>query len=280
MNEDKKIVVNLIGGLGNQFFQYALGYAICKENGQELLIDNSDFKTYKVRTFELDKFNLELKYAPEELVKQLKKKHLFNKTLYKDKRFSFTPSMLKIKKSAYLKGYWQTEKYFKKYETDIRELFKLKDNSFIKNENLLYEIQSTNSVSVNLRLCEYITNPEIAKKHYVCKKDYYKNAINYVNQNLDNHKFFVFSDDVNLAKEFLPENNDYIFCDTANWQEDLYFMQNAKHNIVANSSFSWWAAWLNQNPEKMVLAPNQWFTKEAKINYKDVVPDSWTKIEV
>ena len=83
-----------------------------------------------------------------------------------------------------------------------------------------------------------------------------------------------------MAKEFLPENNDYIFCDTANWQEDLYFMQNAKHNIVANSSFSWWAAWLNNNSEKIVLAPNKWFTDEAKINYKDVVPDSWTKIEV
>lgn len=280
MESSKNIIVNLIGGLGNQLFQYALGYVICKENGQNLLVDTTGFQTYKVRNLELDKFNLELNYAPIELIEKLNKKTFFHKTLFKEKNFTFNRKMLKIKGNAYIKGYWQTEKYFEKYKNDIRKIFTFKDFSFIKNHNLLEEIKSTNSVSINLRLCEYVKNPEIAKIHYVCKENYYKNAIEYINQTIENSKFFVFSDDIEMAKEFLPKDTEYTYCNTANWQEDLFFMQNAKHNIVANSSFSWWAAWLNQNPQKIVLAPNEWFTKAAKINYKDVVPDLWKKIKV
>ncbi len=280
MASDEKIVVHLEGGLGNQFFQYALGYAICREHGQELLIDKNVFETYKIRTFELDKFDLTINFASDDLIKKLNKKRIFGKTLYKDKKFCFTPSLLKIKKSAYLRGFWQTEKYFKKYEDEIKNLFKFKDYSFVQNKDLLAEIQSTNSVSVNLRLCEYVNNPVTAKIHHVCKKDYYKNALNYISEKLENPKFYVFSDDIEMAKDYLPSEYEYVFCDTANWQEDLYFMQNAKHNIIANSSFSWLAAWLNNNEEKIVVAPNQWFTKEAKLNYKDVVPNSWIKVEV
>ncbi|MCQ2788789.1 MAG: alpha-1,2-fucosyltransferase [bacterium] len=280
MEQNKKIVVRLDGGLGNQFFQYALGYAICQEHGQELLLDKSAYETYKRRVVELDNFNLTVKYAPEELINQLNKKRIFGKTLYKDKRFSFTPSLLKIKNSAYLKGFWQTEKYFKKYEKDVKNLFKFKDYSFIQNHDLLSEIQSTNSVSINLRLCEYVSNLEIAKIHYICKENYYKNALNYINDKLENPKYYVFSDDIEMAKGYLPSGYEYVFCNTANWKEDLYFMQNAKHNIIANSSFSWMAAWLNKNEEKIVVAPTQWFTKVAKINYKDVVPKSWVKVEV
>ena len=99
-------------------------------------------------------------------------------------------------------------------------------------------------------------------------------------KNVENPIFYIFSDDNEWVKENFKSDEPVIIVDTANWQEDLYFMQNCKHNIVANSSFSWWAAWLNQNPDKIVVAPDKWFTDIAKVNYKNVVPDTWVKIMV
>ena len=275
-----KIVVNLIGGVGNQMFQYALGYVISKKTGFELLLDLSAYNDYKTRNFELNNFSFDYKIANIEDFSELNKKHFLKKTLYKDKKKTFDSSVLKIKNSAYLKGFWQSEKYFADYRSDILKVFEFKNKNFIKNVELLSDVQNSNSVSVNLRLGDYVTNEVNRRVHFVCKKEYYANALKYIAQKVDNPKFFVFSDDLEGAKEYLPDGYDYIFADTANWQEDMYFMSQAKHNIVANSSFSWWAAWLNQNPDKVVVAPSKWFTDEAKINDKDFVPKSWVKVSV
>lgn len=276
----EKIVVNLIGGVGNQMFQYALGYVVSKKTGFELLVDVSGYNEYKTRNFELNKFGIDVKIADIADIYNLNRKHLFKKTLYKDKKKTFCPQVLKIKNSAYLKGFWQSEKYFADYRYEILKLYEFRDKSFIVNNTLLSDIQNTNSVSINLRLGDYVTNKENRRIHFVCKKDYYKNAINYIVEKIDNPKFFVFSDDIDGSKEYLPEDYEYTFANTANWQEDMYFMSLAKHNIVANSSFSWWAAWLNQNPAKVTIAPSRWFTREAKINDKDFVPKNWVKVAV
>ncbi len=275
-----KIVVNLIGGVGNQMFQYALGYVISKKTGFELLLDLSAYNDYKTRNFELNNFSFDYKIATTDDFTKLNKKHLFKKTLYKDKKKTFDSSVLKIKNSAYLKGFWQSEKYFLDYRCDILKLFEFKDKNFIKNIELFSDVQNSNSVSINLRLGDYVTNEVNRRVHFVCKKEYYANALKYIAQKVDNPKFFVFSDDLEGSKEYLPDGYDYVFANTANWQEDMYFMSQAKHNVVANSSFSWWAAWLNQNPDKIVVAPSKWFRDEARINDKDFVPKSWVKVSV
>ncbi len=275
-----KIIVNLIGGAGNQMFQYALGYTISLLHGQDLYIDLSSYENYKVRNFELNKFGFDIKIANQEDCEILNRKHFFKKILYKDKSKTFNPKLLNIKGSAYLKGFWQSEKYFSCMRDEILSLFEFRDKSFIVNHNLLQDIKNSNAVCVNLRLGDYITNETNKRIHFVCKKDYYTNAIKYMCKNITNPKLFVFSDDIEGSKEFLPDGYDFVFADTANWQEDMYFMSECKHNIVANSSFSWWAAWLNKNPDKIVAAPSRWYTKEARVNDKDVVPNNWVKIKI
>ena len=276
----ERIVVNLIGGVGNQLFQYALGYAISKKADLELMVDISAYEKYKVRNYELDKFGFDIKIAQLQDYIDLKKRHLFKKTYYKEKKKTFNPSVLNIKKSAYLRGFWQSESYFYDYKDEIVQLFQFRDKNFIKNHTLLEDIQNSNAVSINIRLGDYVTNEVNKRVHFVCKKEYYTNALKYIVKKVESPKFFVFSDDLIGSKEFLPDGHDYVFADTANWQEDMYFMSQAKHNIVANSSFSWWAAWLNQNANKIVVAPSKWFTDEAKINDKDFVPKSWVKVSV
>lgn len=275
-----KIIINLIGGVGNQMFQYALGYAISKRTGFPLYIDLSSFKEYKARNYELEKFNCELNIVSREDCDKLNKKHFFEKTLYKDKKKTFNPDVLNVNHSVYLKGFWQSEKYFLDIREDILNIFSFKNYDFIKNQALLDEIKASNSISVNLRLGDYINNETIKKEHFVCRKKYYKNALTYIASHIESPVFYVFSDDLELAKKYLPKGFDYKFANTDNWQEDLYFMQNAKHNIVANSSFSWWAAWLNRNPDKIVVAPDRWFTSSAKICDKDHVPDDWVRVPV
>ena len=274
-----KIVINLIGGVGNQLFQYACAYAVSKASGIDLFVDLSSYDEYKVRNFELDKFNIQLKVANPDEFQDLNKKHFFRKTLYKDKKKTFNPEILKIRHSAYLKGFWQSEKYFAHIRSEILELFSFKSFDFLANKDILNKIKNTNSVCINLRLGDYVNNDTFRKIYFLCDKSYYSDAISSISKMIDNPTFFVFSDDIIASKEYLPQGYEYNFADTANWQEDMYFMSQAKHNIVANSSFSWWSAWLNRNPNKIVLAPSSWYRKGAKINDKDVIPQDWIKIK-
>lgn len=275
-----KIITNLIGGVGNQMFQYAIGYVVAKNANLPLFADLSSYDTYTVRKYELEKFGFKINVANQNDIAKLNKKHFFRKTLYKDKKKTFYPEILKIRHAAYLKGYWQSEKYFLHLRKEILELFEFRNFDFIQNKNILDEIKKSNSISINLRLGDYLNNKENRKIYFLCTKEYYKKAIEHMCKCSENPKFFVFSDEITKAAEFLPDNYTYTFVDSANWQEDMYFMKNCKHNIVANSSFSWWAAWLNQNENKRVVSPSKWLNKYSGISDKDMIPDSWVKIEV
>ena len=275
-----KIIVKLMGGVGNQMFQYAVGYAIAKKTGFELYLDASSYNSDKLRNFELLKFSTDIKFADFQDCSILNKKHFFKKTLYKDKKKIFYPEILKINHSAYLNGYWQSEKYFSHIKNDIKNIFQFKNTDFLQNTNMLNDIKSSNSVSISIRLGDYVNNPQCRKIYFVCNKDYYTKAIEYICSKVDNPKFFVFSPEIDAACEYLPKGYEYIFSKSASWEEDMYLMRHAKHNILANSSFAWWCAWLNENLNNIVIAPSRWYTKDAKINFKDVIPDNWVKIEV
>lgn len=300
---DKKIV-KLQGGLGNQMFQYAFAIALSKENEAEILFDFSWFndvyedKNVSPRKFELNGFKAECKPACEEDLKQVIKKdkrNIFEKLLWKlfrIKKYKSKKNVLR-QKSAYIfeenfftkpdiycyDGYFQNEKYFKHCRNELLQHFSLSSAETLdeKNSQILEQIKETNSVSIHIRRGDYITLASANKFHGTCSLEYYKNAIEYIAKNVESPHFFFFSDDIDWVKENLKIDYPYTVVDFN--QEKSYFdlelMKNCKHNIVANSSFSWWGAWLNENPEKIVIAPKNWLAANHKC---DIVPSEWVKL--
>ncbi len=288
------IIVNILGGLGNQMFQYAL-YRSLLEKKNDVKYDLSGFGNYELHNgYELNRlFNITENIATKEECTSLKdsntflgkvKKKVFGskKTHVIDKDFKFDPSVFELNQ-AYLDGYWQSEKYFTSIEDIIRKEFTFKlPMQDPRNKEIVEKMKTTNSVSLHVRRGDYVTNPSAAKVHgNICTLDYYEKAIKLVNNKVQDPVFFVFSDDIEWAKENLNiEHAEYIDWNKGeNSYLDMQLMSNCKNNIIANSSFSWWGAWLNSNKEKTVIAPSRWFN-DPSLNTKDIVPNNWLKIEV
>lgn len=288
------IIVKVIGGLGNQLFQYALGRTIAHKNNTVLKIDITSFKTYN-RKYALDNFNIIENFATEEEIRHLKYsnrlKHLAykltksSKLFYKQSfinelDFAFDQNIFKSPSNVYLEGYWQSEKYFKEAGDIIRNEFTIKSKAEGINKEIAEEINSCEAVSVHVRRGDYVTNLETNKFHGLCSLEYYKEALNKITSCIENPHFFVFSDDPKWAQDNL--NFDYpsrfiTHNGTEKNYEDLRLMSLCKHNIIANSSFSWWGAWLNKNLDKMVVAPRKWFNNTS-VDTSDLIPENWIKI--
>ena len=281
------LVVKVQGGLGNQMFQYALYKKFLKQ-GKNVKLDLDFFSKCKAHNgYELEKvFNLTPKIATKSEIKKLfytgedkisrLKLRLFGqkKTYYAEEEFKFLKNVLS-ENNRYLNGYWQSEKYFK----DIREGL-LKDFSFTEEENeITKQIKSHNSVSLHVRRGDYLSESCSAIHNVMANSLYYERAIEYISKNVSNPHFYIFSDDPKWVKEnFKIENSTIIDFNTGeNSYKDMYYMSLCKHNIIANSTFSWWGAWLNQNNNKIVLAPNKWFNT---MSAPDIVCEDWIKIEV
>ncbi|MEI8129233.1 MAG: alpha-1,2-fucosyltransferase [bacterium] len=275
------LIIELLGGVGNQLFQYAAAKAVSMRTGMELKLEITEFEDYSLREYELNNFKIQENFATvNEIVSLVKRRRLFQKNYFKEKTGKFLPEILRIKNPAYLEGYFQSEKYFKDIEGIIKHEFTFNNLDFLQNYNILEEIRQKNAVSIHVRCGDYINAPETAKIHNICTMKYYENAIKYIQKKVENPTFYLFSDDIAWVVKNFKSNVDVKILNTANWQEDLYFMQNCKHNIIANSSFSWWGAWLNNNPDKIVVAPNKWFSECSKLDYKSVVPMTWIKVSV
>jgi len=285
------IIVKLIGGLGNQMFQYALGRQLAEKHHGELLLDISAFENhYKLHRYSLNHFNIDEKivsqadldkFKPSGLNKITDK--LFGKTdkyqTIKELHFHFDPKILDLPDDIYLDGYWQSERYFKSIETIIRKNFTLKQGNTELDQNSLGSIGGTESVSLHIRRADYVTNQKTLNVHGVCSPEYYYSAIEQIQAGRQNLRLFVFSDDIKWAKTNLKFDLPATYIDHGPEKnyEDLILMSRCKHNIIANSSFSWWAAWLNQNPDKIVIAPKNWFLDETR-NTKDLLPEKWIKL--
>jgi hypothetical protein len=279
----KKSIV-MIGGLGNQMFQFAL-YLAFQAQGKKTLLDISLYKQIKMHFgYELNRcfgiksdlvtkgflhiifLRLILKFKPPTIV-------------FKD---SMAYSRLVFKSEAkYLIGYWQSEKYFDDISDIVRSAFIFKDidkRNFLIGEKMKLE----NSVSVHLRRGDYVENPLYSN---ICTQDYYDKAIKLLIDNIEekeNIKFYIFSNDSEYAKEFcskLEYASQLIDFNTeTDSYKDMYLISKCRYNIIANSSFSWWGAWLNDFPEKKVVAPKKWYNTEDFNLYMDVVPSDWIKI--
>ena len=292
------IIVRLIGGLGNQLFQYAVGRCLAEKNSAVLKIDISPFATYKLHKYSLWAFNIQENFAsPDEVtalmvLKQGIAEQVVNRLLYRptklssnfisEKHFYFDPQVLKLQGDIYLSGYWQSEKYFKNIEGLLRREFTVKTQIMGKNKELNNMIISCESVSIHIRRGDFVSNLKTNQTHGVCNLDYYNKCIEKIKLSINNPHFFIFSDDCEWAMVNLKINDQLIIVDhngpDKNY-EDLRLMMHCKHHIIANSSFSWWGAWLNPNPDKIVIAPKQWFADE-KMNSqtKDLIPEGWIRL--
>lgn len=283
------IISRIIGGLGNQLFQYAAGKALAQQQHTELLLDVTAFDEYKLRNFDLSAFHTELNFASKEQVNSFIKRSIAGKIrdnifpmafrkVYKEKQFHFQSRFFHAPSHIYLQGYWQSEKYFLPVAATIRKEFTVKEEYTRNVSALAKQLISLPSVSVHIRRGDY-KNPSTVEIHGVLDAGYYNKAIQLISQKIPGACFYFFSDDMNWVKENLPvENAVYVSGVSSQTHiEDFYLMSQCKHNIIANSSFSWWAAWLNNNPGKIVIAPKNWFNKGPK-DTQDLVPESWLRI--
>ncbi len=292
------IIAQITGGLGNQMFQYAAAKALSLHLHAELKLDIQSFKREILpeldveRNFELTAFKeFDFQEASKDEIRELQKESLLGKKLekiippykrrvYSEKDFSFDPNFFKAKYPVYIRGHRQSEQYFYPYREQIKQIFVLPEiifnNVFAMGEKMKFE----NSLAVHVRRGDFLRLPIILDWHGVLEKNYYAKGIEIIRDKVDNLKIYYFSDDIDwIKKELLPEFPGEIISESIskNHYQDFYLMSQCKHNIIANSSFSWWAAWLNNHKDKKVIAPKKWFNN-APLNYKDVIPENWIKL--
>ncbi|HJJ31828.1 MAG TPA: alpha-1,2-fucosyltransferase [Methanocorpusculum sp.] len=310
------IIVKLMGGLGNQMFQYALGKALSLERGEEVFYDMSFYrddrgmgKFYQnllhlyhhavddksvgplYRGFSLHHFNVNMREEPAlPHVKQYLRV-LSNKThkrvpglseltdyavfdeLYLSQKHEKLPEYQDIRsKNIYLCGYWQSERYFSRITDEIRHDFQITTPQSDANKSWSEIIQNSNSVSLHVRRTDYLS------LGWALDAEYYHRAVEYISKYVENPVFFIFSDDIEWVKNNLEIPYDVYYVNQNGQDEayeDMRLMSQCKHNIIANSSFSWWGAWLNQNPDKIVAAPEKW---TDGTNLIEIVPERWVRL--
>ena len=296
------IIASLNSGLGNQMFQYAAGKSLARHLKSELLLDITWFKqsdkAQTPRLFELMVYPIKDQIAKEDIIDQLIRPSshgIFNRIKHKINRnrpihnqwsfiephFHFYSDFFKAKVPVQLDGYWQSEKYFQSISEEIRTLFSLEIPEDDPNNNWVDLIHcQVQPISIHVRRGDMVKNPEVAKIHGSCNLDYYQRAMSYFESKLEQPRYFVFSDDIAWCKEHLISKFPMEFVsgnegDRAYW--DIQLMRHCKHHIIANSSFSWWGAWLNNSPNKIVVSPINWFN-HTDSDTKDLIPNTWIRI--
>ena len=287
------IIVKLNGGLGNQLFQYALGRHLAEINQVPLKLDISWFDK-GIRNYELNYFRIKAGLATQEdnvsvtkmttrwrhrIDRNITQKLLpyYLKNHVQEKNTGFDLNILKVGDNAYLTGYWQSEKYFKPIESVLRSELLFREPMDEKNLTLVQKIQHVNAVSLHVRRGDYVSNPEYRQMFGTCDLDYYKKAVALISTKVSDPHFFVFSDDPGWVKENIKVNAPTTFVIHNQGTEsyrDMQLMSLCKHNIIANSTFSWWGAWLNANPGRIVITPEKWFSDDNFCS-QDLVPSGW-----
>jgi hypothetical protein len=294
------IVIRLKGGLGNQMFQYAIGKQLSNIHKTKLildlsyLLDRTPKENFTFRNFELSKFNIDAEYKSNSEFEYLYNNNLISKVHRKISRINFisendmrfNPNVWVAGKNIYLDGYWQCEKYFESIRSILLNDFKLRpvllsqidyDISLL---DIKKQITSTNSIAVHFRRGDYVTDSVINQQHGTCSILYYRDAIKYISNIVKNPHFYLFSDDSEwLSNQNIIEDYPTNLVVTTNMHLDMYLMSLCKHNIIANSSFSWWSAWLNNNENKIIIAPKRWFRDDKRnAETKNLIPEAWIKI--
>jgi len=294
------------GGIGNQLFQYALGRALTLESGAPLLLDISSYIKPKpgeaLRAYTLPRFNIQGEIAAhsdfgsigvpdpadQSFIAKLKRRLIraresdeafHQRRIILEGAFNFIPDILNVKGNAFLAGVWQSEKYFKDHADQIRKDLVLKESLSSKALEIQKQMRESQSVAVHVRRGDQVSDPDLVKKHGLLTDEYYSSALKYMKSKLSDPRFFVFSDEIGWVKQNMGFGADAVYVSESNLPdyEELMLMASCKHQIIAKSSFSWWGAWLNQNPNKIVIAPRQRFASDSQ-EAKDLIPDSWIEL--
>src|SRR5687768_5292031 len=284
------VITKIIGGLGNQLFQYAAGRTLAHVNNTILKLDVSFFEEYEFRNFDLLNFTTNVDFATKQEIENLMPAHNFEKafqylsplkkrTYHRERYFHFDERFLNLGANVFLKGYFQSEKYFLPAKEIIRNELTFKENAIERVKEFSLELNERNSVSIHIRRGDYEKDPAIAKRHGTLSAGYYRSAIEIIKTKIRHPRFYLFSDDMDWATKNLQLPD--LVCVSNEISkthiEDFYLMSQCHHNIIANSSFSWWGAWLNNNAGKIVIAPDKWFNKGPK-DTQDIIPAEWYKI--
>lgn len=285
------------GGLGNQMFQYAIARALETDRMRNVYLDVSFYEenkvsteTYTARKFELDIF----KQLRADILSTRQKKMLLSRGVYyrcMRALLGLTPVIVKQKenefiempsvKNIYLDGYFQSEKYFRSIRKDLYKDFQFPEPDE-RNKLLIEKMSGEKSVSIHVRRGDYVHLASVNNYHGVLPLDYYKQAITLLETTDSGMTYYIFSDDpeyVNNNFDFLPYKVLVDWNQSADSWKDMMLMQACKHHVVANSSFSWWGAWLSRE-KGVTIAPSKWFSDSEVYNIDDIVPDSWQVISI
>jgi hypothetical protein len=283
------IIVRIQGGLGNQLFEYAAARCLAEKWQVECKIDTSSLHAHQLRQLDLEHFELTVHKAS---LKEIKQFSLFpqlyrhapaffsklGRNIYREPHFHFDPRFFTLTDPVYLDGYFQSEKYFKPIENLLRRELTVKENLIKHLATYKEKLQQQESVAVHIRRGDY-AQKKMLEIHGLQPPAYYNEAIKKMAQKLNRPFFYFFSDDIEWVKAniTLDHPHEFITGFTQTAIEDFYLMTQCKHTIIANSSFSWWAAWLNNNTNKIVIAPAKWFNK-APHNTQDLLSANWLVI--
>lgn len=285
-------IVRFLGGLGNQMFQYAFYKALEQQFGS-VKADVREFKTYALHNgFELESvFGIKLKHASPFEIKLLDHRNrqwkyrklrrlLFVKGKYYEEEtlFSYNSSLFDNPASKIYWGYWQHHKYFEDVADQLLEDFSFSEPVGLKNKTLLKEIDAhEESVAIHVRRGDYLKDPYLGG---LVDVEYFEKGIAVISKKLENPKLYVFSDDIAWCKQYL-NLQEAVFIDWNKGNDsyrDMQLMSHCKHAIISNSSFSWWAAWLNRNPAKIIIVPKFWYRSSNVLDTSQMHPEEWMKM--
>lgn len=290
------IVSNIIGGLGNQMFQFACGYAAALRSKQEYMICTDQFEHYRVHAFQLKRiFDIKTQVINQRQLLNLIgwRSHPFLRPLiaktelslltpnkwFQETDLRYCEAIKSLESDCYLHGYWQSEKYFDDYADEIKKVLSFSHKIDDKNLQILSAIRNGSSISVHVRRGDYLHK---SNKILNCLDlGYYLEGLKILTGKIPDSKIFIFSDDTDWVRTNLIQHVPNAQIITHNTGEnshlDMMLMRSASHNIIANSSFSWWGAWLNPNKDKIVISPKNWFRGPTN-KCADLIPDDWLRI--
>jgi hypothetical protein len=284
-----------MGGLGNQMFQYAAGRQISVMRNTSLKLDVSGFAEYDLREYLLHNFKINAEIASEKEIEAFQREcqkwanrraisKLFSKAKflrYKEPRkdlYKFKNKLFALPQEAYIEGHWVHPNYFLNIRNLlVRELRLL--NDFDARNHAFFEMirSSRHSVSLHVRRGDYVNNPKTNQYHGVCSLEYYQRAIGRISEKYPDATFFIFSDDLDWVRDNLPLGCEHRFVDANSSQcphFDMALLMTCDHHIIANSTFSWWGAWLADSPDKVVIAPRKWI-HGRNVGSAQIVPREW-----
>ncbi len=293
LDVSKMILINLNGGLGNQLFQYALGRRLSYERNLPLRFDLSLLEaSWSIRQFKLGYFQTQGKpinegerkkfYRYQDLkVFTLLQNSLpyYRRRIVNEKSPMFDENILRTPSKIFLQGYWQSYKYFTSIRDVLQKELRLNVTLDALNKDKLESIRNTSSVSIHIRRGDYVHNPETNKAHGVLPLEYYDRAIKMMKEKVTAPHFYVFSDDIPWVRENMRGLENAAFVDHNDSDQDYFdlaLMKECQFHITANSSFSWWAAWLSGHENKIVIAPKKWYQTERDTS--DLCPEEWIRI--